>query len=53
MNTNTRNIIIILGVVIVAFLAYSMLGNRTTGPGPATTTTTTPVDTTKPATNTQ
>jgi hypothetical protein len=50
MNRNTRIIVLVLGVVVVAFLAYSMLGGRTTGPGPATTTTTTPADTTQPAT---
>jgi hypothetical protein len=53
MNRNTRAIVVVLGLVILAFIAYSMLGDRTTGPGPATTTTTTPADTTQPATNTQ
>jgi len=53
MNSNTRIIVIILGVVVLAMVAYGMLGDRTSGPGPATTTTTTPADTTQPATNTQ
>jgi hypothetical protein len=53
MNSSTRVIVLVLGVVVLAIIAYSMLGDRTTGPGPATTTTTTPADTTQPTTNTQ
>ncbi|CAN7154924.1 hypothetical protein [Rhizobium sp. LjRoot254] len=53
MSRNTRIIALVLGVVVLAIIAYSMLGDRTSGPGPATTTTTTPADTTQPTTNTQ
>lgn len=49
MNTNTRNIAIIAVVVVLGILVYSMMPNRSTVPAPASTTTT-PADTTQPAT---
>jgi hypothetical protein len=52
MSRNT-GIVIVLGVVTPALIAFSMAGCLTSGPGPATTTTTTPAGATQPATDTQ